>query len=263
MGQSAELFEGLDDDESLTIALYLLAQEHDEPERFDRPIELAHMASNAFIESWACAMKGEWSMRHRRGWDVALACLDRAEQTSRRARLDAPLAGTLRAKAHSMLTANWLGETSHTWQEIDFVAAECEKIVRRAPGAWQLADILSVRCRNDLADGRLESARARTALLLEQAQLTDDPSAVSEAVLIAATALATMNDTEVARKLVANAGPVYYDLAGPFNVALTLDPQAELYADVSNHLVEPRADMTNLLDLADEAAAHVHTRRYE
>ena len=263
LGQSADLFEGLDDDESLTIALHLLAQEHDEPERFDRPIELAHMTSNAFIESWACAMKGEWSMRHRRGWQVALACLDRAKQTSRRARLDAPLAGTLRAKAHSMLTANWLGETSHAWQEIDNVAAECEKIVRRAPGAWQLADILSVRCRNDLADGRLESARARTVLLLEHTQLTDDPSVLSEAVLIAATALAAMNDTEVARKLVANAGPVFYDLAGPFSIALTLDPRNELYADVSRHLAEPRADVTDLLDLADQAAAHLHTRTCE
>ena len=198
LGQSADLFERLDDAESLTIALYLLAQEHDEPERFDRPIALAHIAQFRIHRAGRVAMKGEWSMQDAVAAGTWRAARASTEQSKPAAGRDSTRhsAGTLRAKAHAMLTANWLGETSHTWEEIDNVAADCEKIVRRAPGAWQLADILSVRCRNDLANGRLDSAGARTALLLEQAQLTDDPSAVSEAVLIAATTLATMNDPE-------------------------------------------------------------------
>lgn len=82
----------------------------------------------------------------------------------------------------ALLTANWVGEASHSWVDVDDIGAACEQIVRTATGAWQLADIVSVRCRNDLQNRYMASAQARTLLLLDQAQRTDVPGEVSEAV---------------------------------------------------------------------------------
>ena len=250
---SAETFEAIGDAESLAVSLHLLAQQYDDPERFDRPIELAHAHSLPHTESWACAMKGEWLIRAGRGWPTALEFFERAERTSRAAHMSAALAGALRAKAHSMLTTNFTGETTHSWEAIDLVAAEGEQIVRSAPGAWQLADILSVRCRNDLQHGCIDDAHARCITLLETVRVTDDPSALSEAALIAAAVLASHGRQTNCRDLVLRAGPIFFDLAGPIAAAQTIEPRSELYPALLEGLDLPRIDVGELLDLIDQA----------
>lgn len=253
LSSSAETFAVLGDAESLAVSLHLLAQQYDEPERFDRPIELAHAHSLPHTESWACAMKGEWLVRAGRGWPAALEYFERAERTSRATHMVAALAGSLRAKANAMLTTNFMGESTHSWEAIDLVAAEGEQIVRSAPGAWQLADIISVRCRNDLRNGRIDDAHARCITLLETVRLTDDPSALAEAALIAAAVLSSQGLQSNCHELVLRAGPILFDIAGPITAAQTLAPRSELYAGLLEGLHCPRIDLGSLLDLIDQA----------
>jgi len=198
----------------------------------------------------------------REALDVAAAHeqLDHVDRLAATARAAQLASNAVLLRAEVALQGNWLGQTAVSVLEIDAMLDRVERFTRRAGGAMEHNDLLSIVTQSHLHHRRWAAAAESVAEQLEWAPQVEDPVLMSEAIGMAAAVLHHYGAIEQAMSLALNGGRALREWAGPTWTAFTLHP-SPLADIVEAGLGLPALDGDSMVELTIEALTTLETVR--